>query len=145
MNTERNRFEIDAAAFDTFTFLREEVRFEHRLVGQRISWYVGSQAFLVTAFAIAASGVRPSATNWFSYGLLPLLGIILSGLICPAATSASRRIEELWNYLDRYDTVDLMPPRHRLQHQSSLWFPRYTPFVFLAFWAFLLVRGRFIG
>src|SRR5438094_4527619 len=67
--------------------LREEIRAEHTLIANRLSWYVTSQSFLVTAFAISR-GAGFTWFHWFSTLLLPIIGFVSSALILPSILGA---------------------------------------------------------
>src|SRR5256885_16413110 len=76
--------------------LREEIRAEHSLIANRLTWYVTSQSFLVTAFAISR-GAGFIWFHWFSTLLLPLIGLISSALIFPSILGACETIK-LWHH-----------------------------------------------
>src|SRR5437870_13920101 len=79
--------------------IRDEIRAEHTLIANRLTWYVTSQSFLVTAFAISrASGF--TWFHWFSTLLLPFVGFVSSALIFPSILGASATIE-LWHQKQR--------------------------------------------
>src|SRR5262245_55792974 len=65
-------------ARERLTLLREEIHFEHQLISNRMNWYLTSQSFLMTAFAIA--GGRDHPYGWLT-ALLPSIGIAISFLI----------------------------------------------------------------
>ena len=62
-----------------------EIQAEHTLISHRLNWYVTSQSFLFTAYAIAG-GVNEWRT-FFQYGM-PLVGVALSVLALMAIWSA---------------------------------------------------------
>jgi hypothetical protein len=54
--------EIDQPLPKGYTYLREELRFEHTLLGGRMTYYMTSQSFLFTAAAFRRRrGVRRAA------------------------------------------------------------------------------------
>lgn len=68
-------------------FYRIETRHEYSLLGQRVSWYVTCQSFLIIAFA---SGMGNSNV-YFRLGvalILPILGIVTSILTKPSINGA---------------------------------------------------------
>src|SRR5437588_7070215 len=75
--------------------IRNEIRAEHSLIANRLSWYVTSQSFLVTAFAISR-GAGFTWFHWFSTLLLPIIGIVSSALIFPSILGACSTIK-LWH------------------------------------------------
>lgn len=72
---------------DALQGLRQDVQAEHTLIASRITWYVTSQAFLLTAFA----------TSWtphfvwpdFFHRILPIAGILLSAVILASVYAAT--------------------------------------------------------
>src|SRR2546423_12416334 len=82
-----------------YQIIREEIRAEHSLIANRLSWYVTSQSFLVTAFAIS----RGAGFTWFHFFstlLLPIIGIVSSALIFPSILGACSTIK-LWHEKQR--------------------------------------------
>lgn len=61
---------------DVLTTIREEIQAEHSLISQRLSWYVGAQSFLLTAYAIAWNQ-HHEWRPFFQHGM-PILGALLS-------------------------------------------------------------------
>ena len=64
-----------------------ETRHEYSLLGQRTSWYVTCQSFLIIAFSSEAS----NSNVYFRLGIgliLPTLGIVRSILIKPSIDGA---------------------------------------------------------
>ncbi|HEY6346024.1 MAG TPA: hypothetical protein VIY49_31435 [Bryobacteraceae bacterium] len=58
--------------------IHEEIHREHRLLSNRMSWYLMSQAFLVGAFAVA--GDNNYRLWWMSY-FIPVIGIVITAWI----------------------------------------------------------------
>jgi hypothetical protein len=67
--------------------LREDIQAEHALITSRVTWYVTSQAFLLTAYATSwnAGFVWPS----FFHQVLPIAAIVLSFLILASIYAAT--------------------------------------------------------
>lgn len=68
-------------------YYRAETRHEYSLLGQRVSWYVTCQSFLIIAFSSGMS--NPNV--YFRLGvalILPILGIVTSVLIKPSIHGA---------------------------------------------------------
>src|SRR2546423_15555296 len=82
-----------------YQIIREEIRAEHSLIANRLSWYVTSQSFLVTAFAISR-GNGFVWFHWFSTLLLPIIGFFSSALIFPSILGACSTIK-LWHEKQR--------------------------------------------
>jgi hypothetical protein len=125
---------------DEIRFIREEVKFQHTLIGTRISWFVGAQAFLVTPFAICISN-QISRTWPLAFIGIPFLGIALSSLILQGIRQAIRRIEEQHILLCAYPTDHILGPPDPIGQNRSLQFARYVPWIFLTFWIVVVLCG----
>lgn len=73
--------------------IREEIQAEHSLISQRLSWYVGSQSFLLTAYAIAWN--KDHEWRMFFQQGMPILGALLSILAFIGVRSAIRVQKDL--------------------------------------------------
>jgi hypothetical protein len=123
-------------------FIRDEVRFQHTLIGMRVSWFVGAQAFLVTPFAICISNQQSiSHTYPLAFIGIPFLGITLSLLIVQGIQQAIRRIEEQHIRIQAYETDHLLGPPDPVAHRKSLEFAMWVPWVFATFWAIIVLIG----
>ena len=58
--------------------MRSEIQSEHTLLSHRMTWYVTSQSFLMTAYAIAWGKGHEIAWKAFFQNGIPLLGVLLS-------------------------------------------------------------------
>jgi tellurite resistance protein len=72
---------------DALKALREDIQAENTLIASRVTWYVTSQAFLLTAYATSwnANFVWPA----FFHGVLPIAAIVLSALILASISAAT--------------------------------------------------------
>jgi hypothetical protein len=59
--------------------LQREIQYTQTMLGSRMTWYVTSQAFLMTAFAISGGGDHNF--KWLAKGIIPGLGFVLSLII----------------------------------------------------------------
>jgi hypothetical protein len=125
---------------DEIRFIREEVKFQHTLIGTRISWFVGAQAFLVTPFAICISN-QLSRTWPLAFVGIPFLGIALSSLIVQGIKQAIRRIEEQHALMRAYPTEHIIGPPDPIGQNRSLQFARWIPWIFLSFWIVVVLIG----
>ncbi len=126
--------------------IRDEIRAEHSLIASRLSWYVTSQSFLVTAFAISC-GNNFRWFSWFSTLLLPSIGFLSSLLIFPSIVAACRTIE-LWHskqtrffesHAEFKKAFDLK--RQSWVHRQSLLFPKLIPLLFGSLWLIIFICG----
>lgn len=72
---------------DTLQSLREDIQAENTLIASRVTWYVTSQAFLLTAYA--TSWNAGFAWPAFFHQVLPLAAVALSALILASITAAT--------------------------------------------------------
>ena len=78
-----------------YEVVRSRLEQEDSLIVHRLSWLMGSQAFLFTAYAIAASGLASAAGASAGplaalFRLVPVVGVISSGLIYAGVLAAVR-------------------------------------------------------
>lgn len=72
---------------DMLKALREDIHAEDTLIASRVTWYVTSQAFLLTAYAASwGAGFRWPA---FFHTVLPLAAIVLSAVIFASIYAAT--------------------------------------------------------
>jgi hypothetical protein len=127
---------------DEIRFIREEVKFQHTLIGTRISWFVSAQAFLVTPFAICVANQASLPETFFlAFAGIPFLGITLSLLIVPGIQQAIRRIEEQHLLMTAYVTTHLIGPPDPAGQKRSLRFATWAPWIFLTFWVVVVGFG----
>jgi hypothetical protein len=139
---------------DYYRILRGQIEHEDNLVGSRISWFVTSQSFLFSAYAIIATGfqVTTAQTALDAKHLLlliiPSIAIAASVLILFSIISGIRAMEELRK---RYVQLiagwqdPLLPPiqGNRLNRMIGMAAPVLLPPLFMAVWIFLLLRRLF--
>ena len=119
--------------------IRDEIRAEHSLIANRLTWYVTSQSFLVSAFAISR-GNGFHWHPWFSTLLLPLVALITSLLVLPSIVGARKTIQ-LWHEKQRaffarnpeFSAAFELKRASWIETQGML-FPTVIPLVFAAFW-----------
>jgi hypothetical protein len=72
---------------DALRALREDIQAEHMLIASRVTWYVTSQAFLLTAYATSWN----AHFGWpaFFHRVLPVAALVLSGLILASIYAAT--------------------------------------------------------
>jgi len=129
--------------------IRDEIKAEHSLIANRLSWYVTSQSFLVTAFAISR-GNSFVWFHWFSTLLLPVIGFVSSALIFPSILGACSTIK-LWHGKQRalfteHNEVKVAFELDRPQwiENRGLLFPKMMPLLFGFAWSVIFVASRFV-
>jgi hypothetical protein len=133
-----------------YLFFREEMRHEDNLINQRVSWLIGSQAFLLGGFATlvsAGSSIPASALGRIRDSMLiglpvaGILGVVVNYVTILAAILHVRGIQKF--VADR--TPGRMPSLrswHNIHRRMGLFGPLTTPPIFLAFWVVILWQMR---
>jgi hypothetical protein len=141
-------------------YYRTETRHEYGLLGQRVSWYVTCQSFLIIAFASGMS----NSNLYFRLGIgliLPGLGIVTSLLTKPSLDGAIAIIN-LWGAKE-YEVLQIFvlqdfkinrtsekirsSSRDAIEHQTdvirqqSLKFAKSISIVFIYGWLSLCLLG----
>lgn len=127
-----------------YTLIRQEIRDEHAHISNRLSWYVSSQAFLVSGFAISSNPAYHMA--WFNHVELPCLAWLLSAIVTPALVGAVLTIKAWTATLDHLWT-QWPEDENWLRVKRPTWIPGYAlfvpvvfPLLFLVFWG-VVVRA----
>ena len=116
-----------------------EIHWEHTLISHRMSWYVASQSFLLTAFAIAMGpqNILRETAKW----LMPLLGVTVSVVTWLAIVAAG---VSMHNLRKRQRELHSDEEFLKFWHQRSALIPMagvlpgmLLPPVFLAAWFYL--------
>jgi hypothetical protein len=145
----RTAEQIDAQ-WREYLFFREEMRHEDNLVNQRVSWLIGSQAFLLGGFATlisAASTVPVSSLDKIRGAMvvgLPIAGIL--GVVANYVTilAAVWHVAGLKKFMKNRTPVGMPPLKdwHVIQRGMGVFGPLTTPLIFLTFWNVILVKLR---
>jgi hypothetical protein len=144
----------DSKTLDIYRILRGQIEHEDNLVGSRISWFVTSQSFLFSAYAIIAGGIQPNASKTgldakhVLLVVVPSMAIVTSILIMISIVSgfeAMRLIRHRYNQLLSSTDHEQLPAlqgsrRTRLAGMAA---PVLLPPLFMAVWIFLLIRRLF--
>jgi hypothetical protein len=129
-----------------FDIIRSEIKHEDDLIGQRVSWFTASQAFLLTALAIAHQGqtTLPTPTNNALFPLIPIVALCSSILIFCGVVGGIAALSQ-WRARFRA-LVSRHPETPRVVNDGWIvalgWSaPLALPLVFIVAWAYLLVHG----
>ena len=130
-----------------FEFLRNEIRHEDGLMGQRITWLVSSQSFLLTGFAILLNG--PIQAKFPVYDrlnpvlikLMPIAGLAVCGVCFMAILGGLIHMSRIRKLAGKHH------PHHFPEVQGSvltralgLSGPTLIPMIFIGVWITLLVK-----
>lgn len=127
-------------------FLRQRIEHEDNLINQRLSWLVGSQSFLITAFAISLNA--PATTSFYNIGyavpherlvhLLPVISIVSIVVLMITLCGAASALAALRKHSDRITTAEDIPIHSstlvRLMGLSAAF---VIPLLFLGLWIVL--------
>jgi hypothetical protein len=141
-------FIIEGHELDRFKLLREEIRFEYNLTSSRVSWYVASQAFLVSSFAISIGGQSSSKLKWF-WQTIPIIGILSSLLVLLPVFVCFVRIIDHQKDIDKIISHN-DKCRKQLPFKQIRWRWRWlaasyaalTPLIFLFAWIFICYKSN---
>ena len=126
-------------------FLRQRIEHEDNLINQRLSWLVGSQSFLITAFAISLNAPKEflkenyAALHAILMHMLPLISIASIVILMITLIGATSALSNLRRHSDQITTKQDIPI-----HSSTLvrWMGLSAAFVipllFLSLWITLL-------
>jgi len=134
-----------------YSIIRGQIEHEDDLLGQRLSWFVGAQAFLFTAYAITLSNSGPSHVQWvvdrmhLLLILIPVTAILSCILIYMTVIAGLVAIADLRRlyraHTEQAQTIGLPPVqgyrRTQLLGQAA---PLFVPIVFLVVWTIVLVQ-----
>jgi hypothetical protein len=134
-----------------YEMIRSRLEHEDGLIVHRLSWLMASQAFLFTAYAIAANGLASASGAAAGpvrvlFRLMPVVGVISTAVIYMGLLAALRAMAWLLaEYRARIpDEAGLgappvfTPPGIRRWGMAA---PRFLPGLFLLAWLLLLVVG----
>jgi hypothetical protein len=125
--------------------LQREIQYTQTMIGSRMTWYVTSQSFLVTAFAI--SGGSGHNFQWLAKGVIPALGIILSIVISFSISAALPVLVQLrtraLELMDSQELRDLpfmgFQPNSAKPSLRSRMAPLVVPIMFVFIWLSALI------
>jgi hypothetical protein len=140
---------------DYFRISRGQIEHEDDLIGQRLNWFLASESFLFTAYAIVLSNTRATWANalvdWDTRLLLlraiPAIAIISAVMILLAILSgyvAMRGVRLLVAVNVAEAVQKQLPPLQgrRLTRTLGIAAPICLPVVFGIVWMLILVTGR---
>jgi hypothetical protein len=140
---------------DYYRIIRGQVEHEDNLMVQRLNWFITSQSFFFSAYAIDVTSFFSSPplassdvydTRRLLRILIPLVAIIASGVILftiIAGVLAMHNLRNLFHlHVEKSDRYDLPPIQgFRRTWAMGLSAPLLLPVVFLLVWMFLLIHN----
>jgi hypothetical protein len=133
--------------FPAYKAIRDEIQHEDNLAGTRLNWFIASQAFLLSALAIAHTSKDqspPNPHNDFYFPIVPLLAIascvlILLGIIAGAV--AIRRWRRLLNQMIQQNPSLPAIGSDRCIMRLGWSAPLLLPIIFFLAWTCILISG----
>jgi hypothetical protein len=131
---------------ELFLVLRNEVKHEDDLIGQRLNWFTASQAFLLVSLAIAHRGETdmPTPLNNTLFPLVPIVALSSSILIFLGVIAGIAALAQWRARLRRlaYRHPELPYVAYEKFIVPAAWSaPLALPLVFIGAWLFLLAHG----
>jgi hypothetical protein len=140
---------------DYYRVIRGQVEHEDNLMMQRLNWFITSQSFFFSAYAIDVTSLfaSPPMANADVFDsrqllriLIPLVAIIASAVILVtiiAGVLAMRNLRNLFHtHVEEKDRYGLPPVQgFRRTWAMGLAAPLLLPVVFLVVWTFLLLHN----
>jgi hypothetical protein len=139
-----------------YNLVRERIEHEDNLIVQRLTWLVGSQSFLFTAYAIVSNGLmsQPPQPACLHFGeqlqllfqLIPIVAMLTCVLIyisILAAVITTSRLRR--GYRSRFGPEeDALPPIMTAApvHLFGLVAPLFLPLMFTVIWLILWMHGQ---
>jgi hypothetical protein len=139
-----------------YNLVRERIEHEDNLIVQRLTWLVGSQSFLFTAYAIASNGlmsqpVQPVSAHFgeqleLLFQLIPIVAMLTCVLIYISILAAVITTAKLrCGYRSRFGPEeDSLPPIMTAAPTRlfGLVAPLFLPLMFAGIWLVLWMHGQ---
>lgn len=137
---------------ERYRLVRQQIEHEDNLVSQRLSWLLGSQSFLFTAYAISLNGpvqIRSKPlenTLGLLIVLLPLVSILSALLIWLAVLAGTWTMYKLRHHYSALFVRTLGTEIPAVQSTGGSLFlghfaPLFLPALFIVIWLLLMVRS----
>lgn len=136
---------------DRYRLVRQQIEHEDNLVSQRLSWLLGSQSFLFTAYAISLNGPAQIRTKPYESTvsmlilLLPLVSILSALLIWLAVLAGTWTMYKLRRHFNPIIATAFgneLPPVQSTGGALLLghFAPVFLPALFIVIWMLLMMR-----
>ena len=135
-----------------YQIIRSQIEHEDNLINQRLSWFVASQAFLFSAYAILLNAPSQGRLRSFAtqqdmlFYLIPLVAIGVSIVIYITVIAAMLAMANLRRLLESHlkEEESALLPRVQGYRQTLLLgqaTPVLIPFLFMISWIVLLIKS----
>ena len=116
-------------------FIREEIRFQHGLLGVRISWLLATEAFFFTAFAISRGSAQYWQLHWFWHWVVPLAAWFVALFTLPPVYATLFRILGCVFHVEFAKSISF----------GCIWFPNAWVLQWLLVWIHRFIASLFVG
>jgi len=144
------------SALEYYNLVRERLEHEDNLIVQRLTWLVGSQSFLFTAYAIVSNGLmsqppQPASQHFeeqlqMLFQLIPIVAMLTCVLIYISILAAVMTMRKLRSgYRSRFGPEeDNLPPimTPAPVRLFGLVAPLFLPLMFTGIWLILWMHGQ---
>jgi hypothetical protein len=140
------------STLDQFRLVRQQIEHEDNLISQRLSWLLGSQSFLFTAYAISLNGPAQMHSKVFESTvallivLLPLVAIVSAMLIWVAVLAGVWTMYKLRHAFQRKFLAEFQTDIPPVQSTGGAlimghFAPVFLSPLFLVVWLLLMIRS----
>jgi len=136
--------------FEHYSIIRGQLEHEDNLMSGRLSWFVASQSFLFTAYAILVNGLHPATTDGTADSrrlLLVLISALATATCILIFLSILSGIAAMANLRRLYERTATASPGEfppiqgsRFTQLLGLAAPILLPILFMSAWLLLLLR-----
>ena len=126
---------------DYYSLIRSRIEHEDSLITQRLSWFITSQSFFFTAYAIVTVNYSDKIDMHSLPQIIPLVALVTSSLIFITILAGVLAVSALRKSYDaRPDPNPDLPPIQTsfLIRTMGLAAPLLLPLLFLVVWLYLL-------
>jgi hypothetical protein len=140
----------ELSAVESYNILRNQLQHEDNLITQRLSWLMGSQAFLFTAYAIVLNGPeRPKnaligSLQDYLLGILPAVGLLSAVLIYVSIVAGVIAMVAIYRLAGHFcDAALRFPPLQggKLTRYMGFASPLLLPPIFITVWLWIWAVG----
>ena len=133
---------------ERYRLVRQQIEHEDNLISQRLSWLLGSQSFLFTAYAISLNGPSQIRTKPYESTvtllilLLPIVSIVSALLIWVAVLAGMWTMYKLRHGF-RFDDLHGLPSVQSTGGALVMgqFAPVFIPALFVVIWFLLMIRS----
>jgi hypothetical protein len=136
---------------DYYRIIRGQLEHEDDLISGRLSWFIASQSFLFSAYAILVSSLHPISKTPDPNDSRRVLLVLISALATAtclliffsilSGIAAMRHLRSLYNRTAASHPGELPPVQgYRSTQMLGLAAPILLPILYMTVWLFLLIR-----